>query len=79
MVPIERGDPKGLDGYAKFVGEVIPRVIKETGFTPARCFGLGAQTVSSIVDPGFAELYRRIKRALDPNNIMSPALAFNLM
>lgn len=79
MVPIERGDPRGLASYAGFVGEVIPRVIKEAGFTPARCFGAGARVVSTVADPGFIELYRRIKMALDPNNIMSPPLAFNLM
>jgi FAD/FMN-containing dehydrogenase len=30
------------------------------------------------MDPGFFELYRRIKKALDPNNIMAPWLGFNI-
>ncbi|MCS7098480.1 MAG: FAD-binding oxidoreductase [Candidatus Methanomethyliaceae archaeon] len=78
MVPIERGDDEGLRRYASFFSEVIPRVIREAGFVPARCFGLSAKIVSQHMDPGFYELYRRIKKALDPNNIMAPWLGFGV-
>lgn len=78
MVPIERGDDEGVRRYASFFGEVIPRAIREGGFVPARCFGLGAKIVSQHMDPGFYELYRRIKKALDPNNIMAPWLTFGM-
>jgi FAD/FMN-containing dehydrogenase len=71
MLPYDKGDPDMVDRIMKCCDEQLDLVL-ENGFVPYKTPYWAVRKIEEKAGPEWVELHRRIKKLLDPNNIMNP-------
>ncbi len=72
---IERFDRRSEEETARVrkVNIKVGRALMELGYVPYKCPAVLYDELFARLDPGFLKLLNTVKRAVDPNNILSPA------
>ena len=71
IVGFNKDDPDELDRTRKFMRECGAMAL-DMGFVPYKASYWAVQAMMERGDPNWVELLRRVKKMLDPNNIMNP-------
>ncbi|OGN99615.1 MAG: hypothetical protein A2Y58_05555 [Chloroflexi bacterium RBG_13_51_52] len=71
MLPYDKGDPALVERIKDLCAEQLELVL-ETGYIPYKTPVWAVRKLEEKVSPDWLKLHRRIKAALDPNNIMNP-------
>jgi len=71
IIGYNKGDPDEFERVKKCVREFLIAVL-DTGFVPYKAPYWAVEEMMRRGDPGWVNLLRRVKKMLDPNNIMNP-------
>ena len=71
IVGIDKGDPEQVERVRKFMPEALALALNY-GHVPYKTPHWAIQEMVKRADPNFVELLRRVKKMLDPSNIMNP-------
>jgi FAD/FMN-containing dehydrogenase len=71
---IERFDRRSPEATAnvRALNVALGRMLMDKGYVPYKCPATLYDDVFARLDPGFVDLMRRLKRAVDPNGILNP-------
>lgn len=72
LIPFNKGAPGEPEKVRKMLEEILETCTLPSGAIPYKCPEWAAKKVIEIIDPNWLELARRVRRALDPNEIMNP-------
>jgi len=71
MLPYDKGDPSLVKRIQDLCAEQLDMVL-ETGYIPYKTPVWAVRRLEELAGPDWRKLHRRVKRMLDPNNIMNP-------
>ncbi|MHA1384315.1 MAG: FAD-binding oxidoreductase [Candidatus Helarchaeota archaeon] len=72
LVPFNRAAPGEPEKVRAMLEEILEKVTLPNGAIPYKCPAWAAKKVFDILDPNWISLARKVRRALDPNEIMNP-------
>jgi FAD/FMN-containing dehydrogenase len=67
----DRGSDEQTQGV-RLLNVALGRALLDLGYVPYKCPSVLYDEVFARMDPGFRDLMRRLKRAVDPNGILNP-------
>jgi len=71
MLPYDKGDPALIRRIQDLCAEQLELVL-ETGYIPYKTPVWAVRRLEEMAGPDWVKLHRRIKKMLDPNNVMNP-------
>jgi len=71
IVAYNNSDPDEVERVEKFMQEIL-QVVLDCGFVPYKAHVWAVEEMMRRGDPNWVELLTRVKKMLDPNNIMNP-------
>jgi len=71
MLPFDKGDPEMVKRIRALCSEQLDMVL-EMGYIPYKTPFWAIRKLEERAGPDWVKLHRRVKKMLDPNNILNP-------
>ncbi|MFX0132243.1 MAG: FAD-binding oxidoreductase [Candidatus Hodarchaeota archaeon] len=72
LVPYNRAVPGEPEKVRAMLEEILENATLPSGAIPYKCPAWAAKKVLEVMDPNWIKVARRVRKALDPNEIMNP-------